>query len=223
MVKMVLHDWRSGWKQAWKELWIGKTVGFNLLVACSEFGSWAGIYRDFPKCGKIALIIQHFMIPIVIFFHAMYPNRLSRPMYMAPLEKKEKKKYLFTALKIKVISITILQCGINFFLTGAGWLPVISAVFITVSMFLFNLTISFQTNFIETGWDVMVFIMFLINYIVIVWMGDAPMESWEIILACITFGFQLIACVANIKKQYKNSMEKALDYERAYVIRKKKA
>lgn len=221
MVKMVLHDWISGWRQAWKELWKANGVGVSMLFVLSGAGSWTGSYREFSVFGKIALMIQLLMIPIVIFFHSMYPNRLSKPMYMAPLERKEKKKYLYTALKIKVISTTILQCVINIFLVGMGWLPVVNAVLITISMFLFHLTIGFQTHFIETGWDVFVFLMFLMNYIVIVWMGDAPMNRWEIILACIAFSIQLLVCAVNIKKQYKNSMEKALDYERTYVIKKK--
>ena len=105
MVKMVLHDWISGWRQAWRELWKANGVGTNLLLACSGLGTWTGIYRDFSKFGKMALIIQYLMIIIVIFLHSMYPNRLSKPMYMVPLEKKEKKKYLYTVLKIKVIFI----------------------------------------------------------------------------------------------------------------------
>lgn len=221
MVKMVLQDWISGRRQAWKELWKRNGVGINMLIASSGGMSWTGIYRDFSIYGKIALVIQFLMIPIVMCLHAMYPNRLSKPMYMAPLEKEEKQKYLFTALWMKVISITVLQCGINVFLVLAGWLPVINGVLITISLFLFNLTIGFQTNSFETGWDALVMLMFMINYIVLVFMGDAPMKYWEIIIVCITFMLQVLVCVTNIKKQYKSSMEKAMDYEKTYIIKKK--
>lgn len=220
MVKMVLKDWISGRRQAWKELWKKEGVGAQIIIASSGGVSWTGIYREFSIFGKIALIIQILMIPIVICLHTMYPNRLSKPMYMAPLEKEEKQKYLFTAFMIKVVSITVLQCGISLFLVLAGWLPVINGVLIPISLFLFNLTIGFQTNSFETGWDLLVLVMFLINYIGLVFTGDAPMEYWEVIISCITFTLQTLACVGNIKKQYKSSMEKALDYERIYVIKK---
>ena len=140
---------------------------------------------------------------------------------MAPLGKEEKQKYLFTALWIKVISVTVLHCAVNIFFVLAGWLPVINAVLITISLILFNLTIGFLTNSFETGWDGMVLLMFMVNYIVLIFMGDAPMKYWEIIIVCITFMLQVLVCMTNIKKQYKSSMEKALDYEKTYVIKKK--
>ena len=219
MVKIVLRDWISGRRQAWKELWKRNGVGINMISLGGA--SWTGLYRDFSICGKISLIIQLLMMTIVLCLHTMYPNRLSRPMYMAPLGKEEKQKYLFTALWIKVISVTVLHCAVNIFFVLAGWLPVINAVLITISLFLFNLTIGFLTNSFETGWDGMVLLMFMVNYIVLIFMGDAPMKYWEIIIVCITFMLQVLVCMTNIKKQYKSSMEKALDYEKTYVIKKK--
>ena len=144
-------------------------------------------------------------------------------MHMAPLKREEKQKYLVTALKIKVISITILQCVINTFFVLAGWMSVMSAVFSVISLLLFSFAISFQTNYFETRWDIMDLFIFLTNYFAVICMTDASMKGGKIVFSCVMLVLQLLICIITVKKQYKSSMEKALDYERVYVIRKKKA
>ena len=110
MLEMVLKDWKSTWKEGLKRGTIRIWLWLIWFAACLTLNKWN---EGFAIYGQ-------FLFSIALYYlHSMFPNRLSKAMFLLPIEREEKERYLRTNYMLKVVILEIfhiivtLGCVIN--------------------------------------------------------------------------------------------------------------
>lgn len=221
MIKMVLNDWIAGRKEAWN-MALKNNDGFVLSFFANAmlWGGWLSLGENVSWEYRLLDLCEAVLFTIVVLLSQMYPNRLSKPMLLAPIEQEEKKRYLFTAFWLKQ-AIAIVP---HLFLLGAGlWRKdwnLENAVLIFSVGFLWNVIMSLQNTkmggtsplFQVTWW------ICAINWMISLSAAATPFEArWECILRTVLYVIQMVMCIVLIKKEGKTYMEKAVNYELVYV------
>lgn len=217
MVKMILHDWIAGHREAWKRVWSSSN---NLIIPEIVFlGGIAGGYHGTLQY-NVLYWCEIFLLMLQILLSVMYPNQLSKPMFLVPMENKDKKKYLFATFYLKLGILSLLHIGVTGIRVWTECITIANAIIFFGAVTLLNIVMGLQNKGMdETSISYKItFGVCLFNcFLFMGTMGD--WQRWEYIFGAICYITQIILCVLLIKNEWKGSVRKAMNYEWIYVAK----
>lgn len=219
MVKMVLRDCITGRREAWKRMW---NSGNNFLIPeIILLGRIEGGYHGTIQY-NLLYWLEIFLLMFQILTSVMYPNRLSKPMFLVPLANKVKKKYLLTMFGLKVGIFSVIHIIVTGIRVWTECITMENGIIFFGVVTLLNIIMGLQNAGIDetslnykVTFGVCLFNCFFFMGIEGVW------QWWECIFAAICCITQIILCVLFIKNEWAISMRKAMNYELVYVIKNK--
>lgn len=220
MVKMVLRDCITGRREAWKRVWSNSN---NFLIPEIVFlGGIAGGYHGTIQY-NLLYWLEILLLMFQILISVMYPNRLSKPMFLVPLENKDKKKYLLTMFSLKLGVFSVMHIIVTGIRVWTECITMENGIIFFGVVTLLNIIMGLQNAGIDetslnykVTFGVCLFNCFFFMGIEEVW------QWWECIFAAICYITQIILCVFFIKNEWTISMKKAMNYELIYVIKEQK-
>lgn len=216
MLKMVLKDWRANWKEGVKRG--TKRIGLWALWGwiCFLPDEWA---KGFAMYGQFIFVIA------LYFLHSMYPNRLSKAMFLVPVERQEKEMYLRTNYLLKLILLEFLHCIVTLVCVFYGELAIESGILILITGIIWNLDVGIEIVGKEKAMVshgvLQVMSAFFINLFVEEW-NSARAWKWSFefgIMVAVFLVFHVLLLVRIFRKEYQDNLNLSCDYEEDYVIR----
>ncbi len=218
MIWMVLKDFSSG---KWDAL---KKNKFNLMI----YGGSAITILNALLKGKevieeqkwIALVqILFFIWSIVVYLSFL--NRLSTPMFLVPLTKGEKERYLRTSYALKFFLVSGPHLVYNLGLVLLGRLVWWKGAAIVISLFFLGVEQGISTRidlghvkeeYLNDGKEVIFLLLSAVSYFISVRIEFQKMDIWEEIVLCLAFLGQIML-LPWIIKRHKVKMKAGMDYE----------
>ncbi|MFA9464492.1 MAG: hypothetical protein ACERKN_09405 [Velocimicrobium sp.] len=216
MIRMVLRDYRMNWKEG--------------LSNVSKNGSWfvylyllivpANLFGFMDKPSHVA-VYYGILFPLMLglLLSRMYPNRLSKTMFLCPMKKEERKRYIVSAYWIRVLIPIALFALIGLILVGVYQISVESYVFLLASEALFiigtNLYIEAKISG-YTFWQMMVQLyglIFIVSCIGYTSDLGTPLKTWEFLIFFVLLLLQGAATTKLVVSYWRTVLEVALDYE----------
>lgn len=234
MLQIVWKDYRYNFRSAFKEL------------KKAENWWWSYVYvLVFPMLfildhnTSIKAVIAYYcaMVPLVAgtFLARLYPNRMSKTLFLCPMSKEVRIRYFKTAfflrISIPVLAFAVLA-GILFLCKIVQGLEYFLSLLVLI---MYLLSVNICTNFwngkpekLQKGhlaseyfplWNVFEQVIGLINMVIVSGAMDEgePWQPWEMILVGILVGLQALVLVKIAFTYFKPVMEQSVTYENSYI------
>ncbi len=141
-------------------------------------------------------------------------------MFLAPLEKKDKEKYVLTSFALKFGIFTSMHIVVTGIRVCTKCITIENAVIFLGAVTLLNIIAGLRTDETDLGYQIA-----LCSCLLSCWIFKGGMENfqlWERMVSVIYYVIQMILCVCFIKREWNTFMERAMDYEQIYVVNEKK-
>ncbi len=238
MVGLILSDYYYNRKEMF--LQVGKNGGwffyFNSLIILP-------ISMQTVGRGLIIFYVEWFFILLTLLASRMYANSLPKIMYLCPMSREERKRYLWTGFYLRnfVFIFLFLLLNIGMFISGYG--SVTNMILLTLIFISFSLasntffkqifraklswkeerekeTIKKMGNFYwYSGWLMFAQILGYLNFVIIILdiQDPEPWASWEAGIVLFMIAMQMLTSCIVLTRYLKTGMERILDYEVAYL------
>ena len=229
MVKMVWKDFYSTRKQAFKEGWNG--TGISMVVAMSVINYLISNRlngdQGLIEAGDVQ-VVECVLLWCSFLFQAMYPNRLSRLMFLVPTDKAGKRNYLKTVYWCKVVIMSGIQMLGMVILGMLGHGLFWYGVLLIVAVFLLNMLLGIlnfhgQFNLLAPDGNLGNHIVewcakwaSIISYILLVLTDVSEFYTKGIIVCGAAVMLQAVLCIYVVKKRYNQQLEHAMEWEKYY-------
>lgn len=227
MIKMVLQDFYSTRKQAFRDAWNHAGISlmglaYLIMVASNLLGNEELTW--FVASAGVDVLVAW----IMILLHAMYPNRLSKPMFLVPIDKKQKKEYLKTAYMVKICMISAVYLVIRFAILNFWHTEIVHGILSAVSLSLWSMVLGLENfhgqfavwtednNLGEHKAEACARWISIFVYIVVLHLVELMETNIQLIAGGGSVVFQAIICIYIVKKEYVSQMEQALGWEKYY-------
>lgn len=213
---MVLKDWKSTWKEGLKRGTIRIWLWLIWFAACLTLNKWN---EGFAIYGQ-------FLFSIALYYlHSMFPNRLSKAMFLLPIEREEKERYLRTNYMLKVVILEIFHIIVTLGCVINGEIAIESGILILIMGVIWNLDLGIEIVGRERA-----YISHVVLQIMAVLFIDCSVEDWNrardrvwslpfVIVVAVFLLVQLLLLVRIYRKEYQYNLNLSCDYEEDYVIR----
>lgn len=212
MLEMVLKDWKANWKEGIKR---GVKRSWGLWAywgICTSQNEWV-------------IFGQFIFISALYFLHSMYPNQLSKAMFLVPVERQEKEKYLYTNYVLKVILLEILHVIVTLICVCNRGLGVESGILILIMGIILNLAVGIEIvgkekAIVSHGVLQVMSIIFMILFVedwnsVRDWKWSLPFG----IMVAVFLVIHALLLIRIFKVEYQYYFNLSCDYEETYIIK----
>lgn len=232
MIDLVIRDYKMGWKQGLKNM-----TKSNPWFVYLYFFIFPIITFDPGDSVKGIFIYYGILLPIVlgIFLSRMFPCRITKTMFLCPMDKKEREQYIFSAYWLRVSLSVFLFTGIGVLLIATHLLNIWQFLLLLVGEFLISLTTNLYLDvaFLKlkfekkhnlkgyTTWYILnqlLSLIFTFIYFNIVTNVEPSIRTWHINLSVFLLAAQVAMTAKMILGYWKKVMVVALDYELCFSI-----
>ncbi len=221
MVKMVLKDlYARRWEALKSNLFHAVMCMLYLLVVFNPYAV------EMESVKRMVSVTQFFMLFLMLLFQSMYPNNLGTTMFLVPIEREDKRKYLYTAFGVKVAAITLIHGICNGMLVAFGKMLWWQAILLVLCLSLWSLVagisnFKFGDSIPPTGEQTMKGSDYraLLAYIISVFLflalafWEGIEKDWEITLIILLVILQILVCAWTLKKDFHSCIEQGITYE----------
>lgn len=208
MINMVLKNGKTDWKLYWKE------NGEKAWMFCFAAVIYGTIAWQAQRQGEeLNFCMYASGMFLILGLQEIFPNRLSKWMFVIPMGETEKKEYLYTQFGLKM--------GVAFLIGMVMWLidcisgrPFVNQIFMWVFWSIFSVLIHIDNRVINKdsmkiglGQGLCICIFFCGN------MLFAFSEKWNVVISLICTVIMGIVGVILIRKHWRNVFLRAMDYE----------
>ena len=218
MVKMVLQDFYS---MKWSVLRKNMANAVIYMCGISSLMSWLFVGKKLSLEQECLAAIQFLFLIWGTVIHFCFPNSLSKPMYLIPMNKKEKKQYLYTGFWVKQSLISVPHIVYNFYLIAMDKISVWKGIFIVLSLYALGVQYGFavaidvgrvKKEYLNDGKEVLFVLASLGMYLLLVRTQFQEMFLWEKSIFVVFLLPQLIL-YPWILKRVKIKVEAGMDYQ----------
>lgn len=227
MIKMVLQDFFSTRKQAFREGW--KNAGHSWMGVWFVISFIVNIWTDEEEVNMsvgIFLTVEFLVFWCAFLMHAMYPNRLTKLMFLVPVDKEEKKEYLKIAYLFKGLTASGVQILVMLIFVLQEQILPEYALLSVFSFFMLHLIEGLENFYgqfhlitrdgsigsYKMEWCVRWFSSIVFVFLIVSGTGILWRESLTVCIIGIII--QTMLCICVVAKRYKEQMENALEWEK---------